>query len=140
MVDAAGHNSRPIPVVATVIRRGAACLVCKRPAHKRHGNLWEFPGGKIKTGESLEDAARRELKEELGVDLTSVRDLLGTVQDPGSPYLIHFIEADISGEPEPVEHLEIGWFEPDNLPALALAPADAEFVREKMVSSTSNKV
>lgn len=127
-------GSSHIPVIATVIIKGTAYLLCKRPAHKRHGNLWEFPGGKIDDGESFEDAARRELKEELKVELKSIRNLMYTAQDPDSPYLIFFVEADISGEPTIIEHQEVGWFGLNDLPNLPLAPADAEFVREKILS------
>jgi mutator protein MutT len=59
----------PIPVLAAVIRRDGRLLVARRPAHKRHGGLWEFPGGKVEEGESWADAAARERKEELGVDV-----------------------------------------------------------------------
>jgi 8-oxo-dGTP pyrophosphatase MutT (NUDIX family) len=48
-------------VVAAVIERDGRLLVCQRPAHKRHGGLWEFPGGKCDPGESDAEAARREL-------------------------------------------------------------------------------
>ena len=46
-------------VLAAVVRRDDRYLVCRRPAHKRHGGLWEFPGGKIHAGETLLGAARR---------------------------------------------------------------------------------
>ena len=62
----------PVRVVAAVIERasdeGARLLVCRRPAHKRHGGLWEFPGGKVEAGEDLLHAARRELAEELALE------------------------------------------------------------------------
>lgn len=55
-----------------MIRRDGRYLVCRRPAQKRHGGLWEFPGGKIDDGESLLDAARRELAEELSINVIEV--------------------------------------------------------------------
>ena len=48
-------------VVASVIEVDGKLLVCQRPAHKRHGGLWEFPGGKIEPGESDFEAVEREL-------------------------------------------------------------------------------
>ena len=129
-----------IPVIATVIIKESTYLLCQRPEHKRHGNLWEFPGGKIKEGESFEDAARRELKEELQVELKSIRNLLYTAQDQDSPYLIYFVEADISGEPKIIEHQEVGWFELTDLTKLPLAPADAEFVRKKILSPQAERI
>ena len=61
-----------VRVIAAVVWRGDRLLVCQRPAHKRHGGLWEFPGGKVEAGESDAAAARRELREELGVEVTAV--------------------------------------------------------------------
>ena len=54
-------------VLAAVIWEGDSVLICQRPPHKRHGGLWEFPGGKVRPGESRLDAARRELWEELNL-------------------------------------------------------------------------
>jgi 8-oxo-dGTP pyrophosphatase MutT (NUDIX family) len=59
-------------VLAAVIRRQDRYLVCRRPAHKRHGGLWEFPGGKLEPGETLLEAARRELREELGAEVSDL--------------------------------------------------------------------
>ena len=56
-----------VRVLAAVIKRNERYLICKRPENKRHGGLWEFPGGKIEIGESNFEAAVRELREELGV-------------------------------------------------------------------------
>ena len=61
-----------VRVVAAVIRRGDTLLVGRRPEAKRHGGMWEFPGGKIDPGETPEDAARRELAEELALSVTAV--------------------------------------------------------------------
>jgi mutator protein MutT len=63
-----------IRVIAAVLARGEKLLVCQRPPHKRHGGLWEFPGGKVEAGEDDETAARRELAEELGIEVESVGD------------------------------------------------------------------
>ena len=91
-------------------------------------------------GESFQEAAQRELKEELQVELTSIRNTLYTVQDPDSPYLIHFVEADIGGEPKAIEHQEIGWFKLNDLQNLSLAPADDEFVRKKILSPQAKRI
>lgn len=121
--------SGPIPVIAAVIQRGGRYLVGRRPGDKRHGGLWEFPGGKADPGESWLEAARRELGEELGMDATKVGDLLLSVGDEGSRYVIHFLEVHASGDPFPTEHTAVGWYTPDELADLPLAPADARFVR-----------
>jgi mutator protein MutT len=59
-------------VVAAVIQRNDQYLLCQRPAHKRHGGLWEFPGGKVHDGETDFDAISRELTEELEVGVVRV--------------------------------------------------------------------
>lgn len=56
-------------VVAAVIRADGRILVCRRRPEKPAGGLWEFPGGKVEKGESPEDALRREIAEELAVDI-----------------------------------------------------------------------
>ncbi|MCK7504065.1 MAG: NUDIX domain-containing protein [Desulfobacterales bacterium] len=63
----------PIHVIAAVIRRDGRYLVGRRPDGKRHGGLWEFPGGKVDPGESRLEAAHRELGEELGMQALSAR-------------------------------------------------------------------
>ena len=66
-----------IEVVAGVIRRGdGKILICLRPKYLDQGGLWEFPGGKREDGESRIGALRRELNEELGIEIRSALPLL----------------------------------------------------------------
>jgi len=115
--------------VAAVIARSGRYLLCQRPPHKRHGGLWEFPGGKLLDGESLEDAARRELSEELGIEVQAVGHDQFHHQDPGSRYIIHFVDVIIHGEPTVHEHASIAWVPVDELRDYALAPTDRLFVQ-----------
>ena len=57
-------------VVAAVIERGGRILICQRPPGVGHSGRWEFPGGKRERGEGDRSALRRELREELGIELT----------------------------------------------------------------------
>ena len=66
-----------IQVAAGLIEKDRRYLITKRPAGVHLAGFWEFPGGKRETGESLEQCLLRELKEELGIDIT-----------PGSPFHI----------------------------------------------------
>lgn len=118
-----------IPVLAAVIRRGHRTLVARRPADKRHGGLWEFPGGKLEPGESWLDAARRELREELGVEVTAVGEPVFRRRDPASAFEIVFVEVEIEGEPEALEHEALRWMSVEHMMTLELAPADAAFAR-----------
>ena len=119
-----------VPVVAAVIRGDDdRYLVGRRPPEKRHGGLWEFPGGKVLEGESRLAAATRELEEELGLRVVSLGRPLLSVEEPGSPFVIEFYETSVSGTPVALEHSQIGWFTLDELVRMDLAPADAWFVR-----------
>ena len=103
-------------------------LVCQRPHRKRYGGLWEFPGGKCLPGESLADAARRELLEELGVQVEEVGNELLSLPDPNSAYVITFTRVNIKGEPICREHLDLYWGTPAELQQLPLAPCDRKYV------------
>lgn len=116
-----------VPVVAAVIRRNGRYLACRRPPEKRHGGLWEFPGGKVLEGESREDAVRRELDEELELETVELGALLFTAVDRGAAFVIDFVEVRALGSPVLHEHSEVGWFTPSELRGLPLAPADAAF-------------
>ena len=117
-----------IRVVAAVLARGNELLVCQRPFQKRHGGLWEFPGGKVEPNESDAEALRRELREELGVSVTSVGAEQFAMHDDGSPFLIAFIPTQVSGEPTCHEHIALRWGTPHELAHLPLAPSDRRFV------------
>jgi len=66
-------TNKPAPLVlvvaAALIDARGAVLIAKRPEGKAMAGLWEFPGGKVENGESLEDALVRELREEIGVEV-----------------------------------------------------------------------
>ena len=115
-------------VLAAVIERDGSYLVCQRPAHKRHGSLWEFPGGKVEAGETHFEAARRELAEELDVRVLSVGSAIFSVADPGSEFLIEFVPTAIHGSPKCLEHMDLRWMSLPDLPSLELAPSDRRFV------------
>lgn len=117
-----------VRVVAAVISRANTLLVCRRPSHKRHGDLWEFPGGKCEPSESDTDAARRELAEELAVEVTAVGPELLAIADPGSEFMIAFVPVEIRGEPECIEHTALRWGTLGELVTLPLAPSDRRFV------------
>jgi mutator protein MutT len=122
-----------IRVLAAVIERDGHWLVCRRPEHKRHGGLWEFPGGKMLPGESDADALARELAEELGVQAAPRNGSVYEIADPGSEFLIRFVYAAIAGEPSCLEHDEHRWAGPRDLRELPLAPSDRRFADEVLL-------
>ena len=114
-------------VVAAVIEREGHVLVALRPPTKRHGGMWEFPGGKVEQTETDSDALQRELFEELGLRLLSMAPPIATFPDPGSQFLIVFVPAVVEGEPECREHVAIRWVRWSQLLSLPLAPTDRQF-------------
>ena len=116
-----------IRVVAAVIERNGQFLICKRPPHKRHGDLWEFPGGKLEPGESLQSAVHRELAEELGVEVRSCGGQLFSIDDPDSNFVIEFHPVEIDGEPACLEHSALTWAAIPAMLLKDLAPSDRRF-------------
>jgi len=114
-------------VVAAVIERDGRYLLCQRPVGKRHAGLWEFPGGKVQDGETDAEAIRRELMEELRVVTSTEPVLVAEHPDENSGYLICFVKTAIDGEPECLEHASIGWFLPEEIRDIELAPADEAY-------------
>jgi 8-oxo-dGTP diphosphatase len=132
-------SGKSVDVLAAVIRDGDRYLVCRRPAGKRHGGSWEFPGGKIQPGESRAEAAARELREELDLRLVQLGETVCSRRDPGSPFLVHFMEATVEGSPTALEHDEIRWVTAEQLPGLSLAPADRAFA-DRLSGSSVDEV
>jgi 8-oxo-dGTP diphosphatase len=127
--DRAEGNVRDVVACVVSDARGRV-LVGLRPAHKRHGGLWEFPGGKVRRGETLAEAADRELREELAVRVVSADDDAEFVAgDPGSPFRILFLRVRVDGTPNPTEHDALTWFHPHRDAPLDFAPADLAYVR-----------
>jgi 8-oxo-dGTP diphosphatase len=81
MVLKADHPERIHVAAAAVFDDRQRVLICRRPSHVHLGGLWEFPGGKLEPGETIESALRRELKEEIGIEVISDRPLIRVHHD-----------------------------------------------------------
>jgi mutator protein MutT len=114
-------------VVAAVIEHDERVLICRRPEGKQHGGLWEFPGGKVHTNESIEEAVARELAEELAVRTIAVGEPLFSRVDQRSGFEILFVPAVIEGQPVALEHSALAWCELHQLLSYSLAPSDRAF-------------
>lgn len=107
-----------IPVVAGLLRRGDQVLIGQRPETHSLAGLWEFPGGKIESGESPEIALARELREEIGVEAEIGELKLSCSHSYGEVnILILFYEVLYwKGEPRTKHHLMLEWIHPYELP------------------------
>lgn len=105
--------------VAAAVIRGAdgRILLAKRADHLHQGGLWEFPGGKLEAGETPRQALDRELKEELGIEVTSARPLLEVRHHyPEHSVLLHVFEVSaFNGQPHGAEGQPLAWVTPAQL-------------------------
>jgi 8-oxo-dGTP diphosphatase len=135
--------NRPTHVVCLVLRDAEGrVLVTQRPEGKRLALLWEFPGGKVEAGESLETALRREIREELGIEVDALEPFAAVHHeyDYGSIYLQPFISA-CEQHPELSlnEHKDAQWIFLSDWKQLLWAPADIPIV-EKLLRHGSQAV
>ncbi|MBQ2709054.1 MAG: (deoxy)nucleoside triphosphate pyrophosphohydrolase [Clostridia bacterium] len=117
-------------VVAALIWDGGRFMICRRPAHKARGLLWEFVGGKVEPGETKAAALIRECREELDITL-EVGDVFMDVVHEYPDLTVHLtlFEAKIAaGEPRLLEHSALAWITPDEIGQYEFCPADVEIL------------
>ena len=129
-----------VQVVAALIWQDNKFLICQRPAHKARGLLWEFVGGKVEKGESKADALIRECNEELGVKI-SVDEVFMEVTHTYPDICVHltiFNAKIASGVLQKLEHNDIKWITPSQIPLFDFCPADKEIL-QKILKKHGNK-
>ena len=120
-----------IRVVAAVLHDSEGrILVGQRPAGKTLAGLWEFPGGKLEPGEAAEAALRRELFEELGIQVRSCRPLMQLRHEYPERHveLLVWLVEHYGGEARGLEGQALRWVSVQELPTLALLPADLPII------------
>ena len=120
-----------VEVVAALIWREGRFLICRRPAHKARGLLWEFVGGKVEAGESYAEALKRECKEELDIAV-SVGEKFAEVTHEYSDITVRVILFYCTieeGEPKLLEHQALEWITPKEIPNYDFCPADEYFLQ-----------
>lgn len=131
-----GSRKKVVKVAAAIIRKDGQVLICLRRPDAELGGLWEFPGGKCRPDESLEDCLAREVREELDIAV-AVGELACEILYPYPEYtvILHFFHCTIrSGEPRPLACEQMRWVIPPALSDYAFPPADLPLVRELMRS------
>lgn len=119
-------------VVAALIWEGGKFMICRRPAHKARGLLWEFVGGKVESGETKEQALVRECREELAITV-AVEGVFTEVTHVYPDLTIHltlFNARIAEGTPQKLEHNDIRWITPAEIDDYDFCPADEEILRE----------
>lgn len=121
-----------VEVVAALIWDNDRFMICQRPAIKARGLLWEFAGGKVEPGETKQQALIRECQEELAVTL-SISDVFMDVVHEYPDITVHltlFSATITEGEPQKLEHNDIKWITPNEIPNFGFCPADEEILKE----------
>lgn len=117
-------------VTAALIKKDDKYLICQRSADDECGLLWEFPGGKLEEGETLEECIIREIKEELDLDIR-VLDVFTTnvYHFNNKEILFTIFNAEIIGGTMKLnEHNDARWVTLEEMPSYEFMPADIVFV------------
>ena len=122
---------KQIEVVAAIIQRDGAYFATQRGYGEFEG-MWEFPGGKIEEGETAEFALKREIQEELGIDIT-IDNFLCTIEYdyPSFHLTMHCYLCGIKfGEIELREHKSARWLTTETLDSVKWLPADKKVIEK----------
>ena len=126
------HSSFVIEVSAALIFRGGKLLITQRHAGAHLGGLWEFPGGKREPDETFEQCLVREIREELGLEI-SVGELFEEIVHayPEKSVRLKFFICDIlSGEPQPLDCAAVKWVTKTELANYEFPAADAQLLEK----------
>ncbi|MBI5460857.1 MAG: Nudix family hydrolase [Gammaproteobacteria bacterium] len=117
-------------VAAVIVNARGEVLISLRHAQAHQGGLWEFPGGKVEPGEAAYAALRRELHEELGIDVEKARPLIRIPHRyPDKSVLLDVWRVtDFSGEPHGREGQPVQWVTPERLPDFDFPAANRPIV------------
>lgn len=127
-------------ITLALIWRDGKLLVARRPPHTHLANFWEFPGGKCKEGETLEECLVREVREELGVEVqvTAARATIAYLYPERKVILHPFDCVMVSGELQALGCQEWRWVEPSDLNQYEFPPANASLI-ENLTSPPPTK-
>jgi A/G-specific adenine glycosylase len=118
-------------VTAAILTRGDEILIARRPSTGLLGGMWEFPGGKLEEGETLQEALRREIREELGVDI-QVGEPAGIYRHGYTHFKVTlhaFCCALNGGEPQALSASEIRWVRREALGQYPMGKIDRQIAR-----------
>lgn len=121
-----------VEVAAALIRKDDTFLICQRPEQKARGLLWEFVGGKLESGETGEEALIRECQEELGIGVKPEGIFCQVVHKyPDITIRLSVYNARIAeGTPQLLEHKDLKWITPKEIPLYDFCPADVDVLRK----------
>ena len=121
-----------IPCGVALIRDGRRFLIAQRRSDDSFGSLWEFPGGKKKHDESFEDCVKREVQEEVGLEVKVHEKLMELKREYHERiiWLNFYLCTQISGDPTPVECQKVLWADVDELSSYDFPPANEQVIKK----------
>ena len=127
-----GEARTLVEVSAGLVFRHGLLLITRRRPDAHLGGLWEFPGGKVNGSESAEDCLKRELMEELGIEI-EIKELLETIDHdyPEKSVRLKFFRCQwLRNEPRPLGCEDFAWIGKPQLANYAFPPADAQLLKK----------
>ena len=124
------HPPRKLRVVAGLIRQAGKVLLTQRKPGRHLGLSWEFPGGKVEAGETDDEALRREMREELGIDVDVGSRCFETRHNYGARemHLLVYRCRIVRGEPQALDVNAVEWVEETQVQQREFLPADLPLV------------
>ncbi|HEY8509090.1 MAG TPA: 8-oxo-dGTP diphosphatase MutT [Steroidobacteraceae bacterium] len=121
-----------VRVVAAALYREGRVLIAERPAGKHMAGRWEFPGGKMGAEESEHDALKRELREELGIEVQAARWLMTLAHEyeDRRVELSMWVVERYTGDPQSLDGQRLKWVAPEELSREDILEADRPFVEK----------
>lgn len=121
-----------IDVSAALIRRGNTIMVAQRPEGGAFAGRWEFPGGKFEPSEDAQTCLRREIQEELGIQLSRVSPFkiweYDFARPDGKLFRLHSFWCEADTEPQLLHHQEIRWVTSDELEYIDLLDSNRDLI------------
>ena len=119
-------------VVAALIWEKDKFLICQRPEHKTRGLLWEFVGGKVEPGETMQQALQRECAEELAIQVNVGAQFWQEYHEyPDMLIRLTLFHCRVdSGIPQALEHNDLKWIHPSQIGDFEFCPADRDILKE----------
>lgn len=125
-------RKKPVDVVAALIWEKDKFLICQRPANKARGLLWEFVGGKVEAGETMQQALVRECMEELAITVDVGSQFMQVIHEyPDILIRLTLFHCTIpEGFPQALEHNALNWIHPSQADEYEFCPADTDILKE----------
>lgn len=119
-----------IEVVAALLWQENLFFIAQRPNDKDLGGLWEFPGGKVESGETYQEALVRECEEELDVFVEVGTLFMDVTHDYGTKIIkLSLFHCNLlQGTPRLLEHQDMQWITPEQISNFKFCPADLPFL------------